>query len=96
MHLFSNELLKSNSALFMFALWFFFFKFFGLQKISCSAFLQLLRKLIQAMLGEKYRAWKAQAKKKIALKKLNTDEKYQKEKDLKEIQGGLTPVWQHL
>lgn len=74
-----------------------FFKFSRLPKKSCSAFLQLLRKLIQAMLGEKYRAWKAQSKKKyVTLKKLNTDEKYQNGEKPKEIQGGLTPLWQHL
>lgn len=77
MHSFSNILLKSNSALFMFALWLFFFKFSRLPKKTCSAFLQLLHKLIQAMLREKYRGWKTQAKKNVTLKELNTDEKYQ-------------------
>lgn len=67
MHSFSNVLLKSNSALFMFALWFFFFKIFRLPKKSCSAFVQLLRKLIQAMLSEKHGGCK--------LKKKNTSHK---------------------
>lgn len=55
----------------------FFFKFSRLPEKTCSAFLQLLHKLIQAMLREKYRGWKTQAKKYVTLKELNTDEKYQ-------------------
>lgn len=40
------------------------------------------------------RAWKAQAKKYVTSKKLNTDGKYQNAEKPKEIQGGLTPLWQ--